>query len=415
MAKKDLSNKDNVPGPLFVDTTCIDCGTCFHIAPQLFNELGDLSVVVRQPLNMTEWSEAKEAIVSCPTNSIGVNGVSEDFNKAKVMLPRVITDGIYYCGYTSADSYGASSYLIRHPEGNILVDSPRFNKNLVERIEEMGGVDLMFLTHRDDVADHEKFAKHFNCKRIIHINELTEDTKKCEIILEGNQEIDLLPFFKVIPTPGHTSGHMVLLYQDRYLFSGDHLFFDQEKKKIYASKNVNWYSWPEQVESLIKLKNYYFNWIFPGHGGWGFKDAQDVRSELEEIYRDFHKEIQMTRVSEVMHANPEFCTLETRVPDIKYLMKKYDYHEMAVVNGEHVPVGVITAEAVSDEALEDYVHPFNLSAAERMLPINVVVKKETPLEDCLAMMESNHVSSLPVVDGEGHYCGIIRKSDIIRH
>lgn len=123
----------------------------------------------------------------------------------------------------------------------------------------------------------------------------------------------------------------------------------------------------------------------------------------------------MNRVGEVMHDNPEFCTLETRVPDIKYLMKKYNYKEMAVVNYEHVPVGIITEDAVSDETLEEYIHPFDLKASERMKPINASVKKETPLEDALKIMETNHITTIPVVDEQGHYIGIIKKADIFRH
>ncbi|MBC7539969.1 MAG: hypothetical protein H7281_14195 [Bacteriovorax sp.] len=51
-------------------------------------------------------------------------------------------------------------------------------------------------------------------------------------------------------------------------FSGDHLFYDHDKDKIYASKSVRWYSWPRQLKSIKKLMDYHFNWIFPGHGGW---------------------------------------------------------------------------------------------------------------------------------------------------
>lgn len=280
MARLDLENEKNRPGSLFVDTSCIDCGTCYHVAPKIFAELDGQSIVINQPQAVFEWIRAKEAIVSCPTNSIGVKSVPNEFKDAKVILPRVIIDGIYYCGYTSKDSYGASSYLIRHPEGNILVDSPRFNTQLVNKLEEMGGVDLMFLTHRDDVADHEKFASHFKCKRIIHQYEVNESTQNCEIILKGMEPIDLLPFLKAIPTPGHTKGHMVLLYQNQYLFTGDHLFYDQYKKKIYASRSVNWYSWTMQLKSIEKLAMYYFDWIFPGHGGWVHKNAKDVRSEI---------------------------------------------------------------------------------------------------------------------------------------
>lgn len=290
MAKLELDNTKNSPGPLFVDTTCIDCGTCYHIAPQVFEEYDGLSIVQKQPAGIPEWESAKEAIVSCPTNSIGVKSVPADFKAAHIDLPKNITDGIYYCGYTSKDSYGASSYLIRHADGNILVDSPRFNTPLVSKLEEMGGVDYMFLTHRDDVADHEKFAKHFNCKRIIHRDELSEETKNCEIILEGTDEIVLAPYLKAIPTPGHTKGHMVLLYQDHYLFTGDHIFFDSKNQRIYSSRSVNWYSWAEQVQSIKKLSAYYFDWIFPGHGGWGYEDPKTMKSQLDELSRGANNE-----------------------------------------------------------------------------------------------------------------------------
>ena len=81
------------------------------------------------------------------------------------------TTNVFFCGFTSEASFGAWAYLIvRPPEegGNILVDSPRFSAPLVKRIEEMGGVALMFLSHRDDIADHAKFAAHFRCPRVMH-------------------------------------------------------------------------------------------------------------------------------------------------------------------------------------------------------------------------------------------------------
>ncbi len=52
------------------------------------------------------------------------------------------------------------------------MDSPRFAPPLVKRLEEMGGVDYMYLTHRDDVADHQKFHQHFGCDRILHKKEI---------------------------------------------------------------------------------------------------------------------------------------------------------------------------------------------------------------------------------------------------
>ena len=41
--------------------------------------------------------------------------------------------------FTTVDlALGASSYLILRPEGNILIDSPRFHPFIVRKLEELG-------------------------------------------------------------------------------------------------------------------------------------------------------------------------------------------------------------------------------------------------------------------------------------
>jgi len=50
MARIDLRNGGNAAGEWFVDTRCIDCGTCREIAPGLFDEAAGRSVVGRQPV-----------------------------------------------------------------------------------------------------------------------------------------------------------------------------------------------------------------------------------------------------------------------------------------------------------------------------------------------------------------------------
>lgn len=54
----------------------------------------------------------------------------------------------------------------------------------------VGGVDYIYLTHIDDVADHAKFASYFGAKRIIHALEAnpsrSPDIDDCEILLQGS-------------------------------------------------------------------------------------------------------------------------------------------------------------------------------------------------------------------------------------
>ncbi|MBA2405642.1 MAG: MBL fold metallo-hydrolase [Bdellovibrionales bacterium] len=283
MANHHLSHPLNAPGPLYVDTTCIDCGTCFHLGPELFHEEGEASIVEAQPQSLAQWGQAKAAILSCPTNSIGVKSPPAEFRQAQENLPQLIDDNIYYCGYTARSSFGASSYLIRRPEGNILVDCPKFHPHLVKKLEELGGVAWIFLTHRDDVADHSQYAQHFKASRIIHKLEVSADTSACEMILEGEGDWELNNESKVIFTPGHTRGHLCLLYKNKFLFSGDHLFYSQDEDKVYASQNVSWYSWEIQEQSIKKLMQYKFDWLMPGHGGWIHKDHESILQDLKKM------------------------------------------------------------------------------------------------------------------------------------
>jgi glyoxylase-like metal-dependent hydrolase (beta-lactamase superfamily II) len=66
--------------------------------------------------------------------------------------------GVHHLGYHSVESYGATPYLIVRAAavGNVMIDSPRFNERLAKSIEQLGGLRFIILTHKDDVADHEK-------------------------------------------------------------------------------------------------------------------------------------------------------------------------------------------------------------------------------------------------------------------
>lgn len=285
MASYQRSHPLNVPGSLFTDTSCIDCSTCFHLGPDIFreNSADDKSVVVKQPTNAEEWLMAKRALVSCPTNSIGVKEAPDVFKKLDVGLPMPVSDNVFYMGYTSRDSYGASSYFIQRAEGNILVDSPKFHPVLVKEIEAKGGIKYMVLTHQDDVADHKQYREHFNCERIIHQDDVTLDTSGCEILLEGEKPHYLSPDLKIIMTPGHSKGHINLLYKEKFLFTGDHLFVDQDQHSLVASRSVCWYSWSEQIKSTAKLMSEKFEWVLPGHGGWAFFGYENAQEELKRL------------------------------------------------------------------------------------------------------------------------------------
>src|SRR5262249_15442702 len=132
-------------------------------------------------------------------------------------------------------------------------------------------------THRDDVADAARWADRFKAERIIHRLELASQPQS-ERIIEGFEPIELAPEFLAIPTPGHTRGHTALLYRDLFLFTGDHMWWSREKGRLSASRSVCWHSWPEQLMSLRKLREFSFEWVLPGHG-------QRIRLTRDEIWK----------------------------------------------------------------------------------------------------------------------------------
>jgi hypothetical protein len=71
MADRAQCVPENVEGPFFVDSTCIDCDTCRQIAPATFGETGEFSYVQCQPRDIAEERAAFRALVACPTGSAG--------------------------------------------------------------------------------------------------------------------------------------------------------------------------------------------------------------------------------------------------------------------------------------------------------------------------------------------------------
>ncbi len=282
MARVDERLPQNAAGDFFVDATCIDCDACRAIAPETFRDHGGQSSVFHQPRNSEEEVRAFMALVSCPTASIGTAS-HRDARAGVAAFPQAITGNVYFCGFTSENSFGGWSYLIARPPedgGNVLVDSPRFTGPLVSRIEQMGGVSTMFLTHRDDIADHARFAAHFGCPRIMHEADGAQRLG-IEHVVTGETPTRLDDDLLLIPTPGHTRGHQVLLYRDEVLFTGDHLAWSPERQTLTAFRDHCWYSWTVQTRSMERLLAYRFAWVLPGHGRIGHAPIAEMHEHLQ--------------------------------------------------------------------------------------------------------------------------------------
>ena len=274
---------ENAAGDFYVGDSCIDCDACRQIAPETFRDHGEQSSVYRQPETGEEVRRALMSLVACPTSSIGT---SRRYNARRGVeaFPQKIADNVYFCGFTAESSFGAWSYLVVRPEsegGNVLVDSPRYTGPLVKKIEALGGVRTIFLTHRDDVADQAKYAERFGARRVMHKDDGAA-RHGVEHVVEGDSDARLGPDLVAVPTPGHTRGHMVLLYREKFLFTGDHLAWSPRRGSLIAFRDACWYSWAEQTRSMERLLDYSFEWVLPGHGRIHREEPAGMRGRLRE-------------------------------------------------------------------------------------------------------------------------------------
>jgi ferredoxin len=76
LARFDDAFPDNVSGPFYVDTQCIDCDVCRDTAPSNFSRNDDAgySYVYKQPESDEELEQCREAMDACPVEAIGSDG-----------------------------------------------------------------------------------------------------------------------------------------------------------------------------------------------------------------------------------------------------------------------------------------------------------------------------------------------------
>jgi len=213
---------------------------------------------------MANCQQALLALQACPVAAIDTSAEllaqmpSDGF---PVLITRHAAGDVYYCGWASRRSFGASSWLVVRPDGNVLIDVPRWSAPLARRIKDFGGLQRIVLTHRDDVADHKHWARAFGAQRWIHAAD-ADAAPEAERQVPGRDALHLLPDLQLIPTPGHTAGSMVAVLgqREQVLFSGDHLWWNPTHHVVVASKT---YCWWDGARSCARSSGCWI-WMWPG-------------------------------------------------------------------------------------------------------------------------------------------------------
>jgi glyoxylase-like metal-dependent hydrolase (beta-lactamase superfamily II) len=269
---------ENAPGDWYVDNRCIACDVARQHAPTLIDSTeGGLSIIARQPANPDEEMALWRAALACPTRSIGT--VSRRPAPSGV-FPQEVAPGVLLCGYNDLRSFGAHAWFVPQAHDPFLVDAPHWNATLVQAIEEAGGIDHVLLTHQDDIADAQRYAKHFDARVWIHDADRAVAPFATDIITTTD-EATIFPGMVAFAMPGHTRGSLLYLHSQRHLFSGDTLAWSRQTSDLRAIETI-WYSRQEHQRSLVRFagSGHRFEYVFPGHGDWNKGPVNDMIDRL---------------------------------------------------------------------------------------------------------------------------------------
>jgi glyoxylase-like metal-dependent hydrolase (beta-lactamase superfamily II) len=217
------------------------------------------------------------AALACPTRSIGT--ISRRQPPSGV-FPLQVAPGVFLCGHNDLRSFGAHSWFVPRASDSFLVDAPHWDRGLVQAMENAGGIDHVLLTHRDDIADAQRYADHFDARVWIHSADQDAAPFATDIITDTDETI-IFPGLVAFAVPGHTRGSVLYLLDELHLFSGDTLAWSRHSADLRAIETI-WYSRQEFQCSLARFarSGHRFKHIFPGHGDWTKGPVDDMSDRL---------------------------------------------------------------------------------------------------------------------------------------
>lgn len=192
-----------------------------------------------------------------------------------------------------------NTYLLFNKKDVIIIDPSLAGDEVINHLQSKFNVVGIFLTHAhfDHTFDTAKLCKKYGCPvYFLDKEKETYELYDCSDWFE--QEVpDFKPYikyikegdfkvrdfnFKIVNTPGHTSGSMTIFYKN-YVFVGDTLFYDSYgRTDLYNSSQTKM---KKSLQYLFKnIKDDQL--VLTGHGQWGkFKDIKKINLVANQLIK----------------------------------------------------------------------------------------------------------------------------------
>ena len=121
-------------------------------------------------------------------------------------------------------------------------------------------------------------------------------------------------------------------------------------------------------------------------------------------------------IESLMTQNPACCTPETSLQDVARMMVEHDCGEIPVVGSADggTLLGVVTDRDIVVRVIARGADVREATAGTCMTQPALSLPPDAKLSDAVEMMQAHQVRRLPVVDAQGHVCGIVSQADLAR-
>lgn len=176
------------------------------------------------------------------------------------------------------------AFGLRRDPGNLLVYSVSELDANLPMLEDLGGISRQYLNHRHEAGFMPARA---SPPLFVHENErgAVAESRRVDATFSERHMLD--EDFEVIPTPGHTSGATVFLWETdehRLLFTGDTIYLDDGE---WAAAVLEQSDRELYVESLELIRELDFDvlvpWVARGLPYYQVTDGADARRRIDAI------------------------------------------------------------------------------------------------------------------------------------
>lgn len=199
--------------------------------------------------------------------------------------PRLVLENIYAFP-PNRDTLGGTAYFIVENQTNILIDSPAWDETNQQFLEQQGGVQWLFITHRGAIGKARDIQKATGCNILIQEQEaylLPEST-----VTSFEQEFSLNSDHSVFWTPGHSPGSACLYSSLHHgvLFTGRHLLPNLQGQPV-PLRTAKTFHWPRQLDSIRLILDCYtpdtLNYLCPGANTGALRGERFIAQAYEKL------------------------------------------------------------------------------------------------------------------------------------